>query len=121
MPFRDVLGHRRLLGVLARSVHHGSLPPSLIFAGPSGIGKRRVATALAQALNCTQIKISAASDPREIAANDLAVTSPPSTSLFAFLPAATPGADSKAVTAAAPGTLSEISRATASPRSTPTA
>ena len=52
MPFRDVLGHRRLLGVLARSVHRGSLPPSLILAGPSGVGKRRVAVALAQALNC---------------------------------------------------------------------
>ena len=29
------------------------LPPSLIFAGPAGVGKRLVATALAQALNYT--------------------------------------------------------------------
>ena len=38
--------------MLARSVHRASLPPSLIFAGPAGIGKRLVATATAQALNC---------------------------------------------------------------------
>src|SRR6185295_4887116 len=29
------------------------LPPSLIFSGPDGVGKRRVAVAVAQALNCT--------------------------------------------------------------------
>ncbi len=55
MPFRDVLGHRRVVALLARSVAHRSLPPSLIFAGPEGVGKRLVATATAQALNCTEI------------------------------------------------------------------
>ena len=53
MPFRDVIGHRRLIGLLARSVRRESLPPSLIFAGPSGVGKRLTAVATAQALNCT--------------------------------------------------------------------
>jgi len=53
MPFRDVIGHRRLIGLLARSVHRESLPPSLIFAGPDGVGKRLTAIATAQALNCT--------------------------------------------------------------------
>jgi DNA polymerase-3 subunit delta' len=53
MPFSDVIGHRRLIGLLARSVSRDSLPPSLIFAGPSGIGKRLVALSTAQALNCT--------------------------------------------------------------------
>jgi len=52
MPFREVIGHRRLVSLLARSVRRESLPPSLIFAGPPGIGKRLTATALAQALNC---------------------------------------------------------------------
>ena len=52
MPFRDVIGHRRIVALLARSVARDSLPPSLIFAGPAGVGKRLAATALAQALNC---------------------------------------------------------------------
>src|SRR5262245_48677261 len=52
MPFRDVIGHRRLVALLARSVERGTLPPSTIFAGPGGVGKRLVATATAQALNC---------------------------------------------------------------------
>ncbi len=56
MPFRDVIGHRRLVGLLARSVRRASLPPSLIFAGPSGIGKRLAALATAQALNCTALR-----------------------------------------------------------------
>jgi DNA polymerase-3 subunit delta' len=52
MPFRDVIGHRRLVGLLSRSVLRASLPPSLIFAGASGIGKRVAAVATAQAMNC---------------------------------------------------------------------
>jgi DNA polymerase-3 subunit delta' len=32
----------------------GSLPPSLLFTGPEGVGKRLVAQALAQVLNCLQ-------------------------------------------------------------------
>jgi DNA polymerase-3 subunit delta' len=52
MPFRDIIGHRRLVQLLSRSAARGSLPPSLIFAGPAGVGKRLTATALAQALNC---------------------------------------------------------------------
>ncbi len=53
MPFRDVIGHRRIVDLLARSVRHDSLPPSLIFAGPAGVGKRLTALATAQAVNCT--------------------------------------------------------------------
>jgi DNA polymerase III subunit delta' len=54
MPFRDITGHRRLLDLLARSIGRGTLPQSLIFAGPSHIGKRVTAVAVAQALNCLQ-------------------------------------------------------------------
>ncbi len=36
----------------SRAVGAGTLPPSLIFAGPDGVGKRAAALALAQALNC---------------------------------------------------------------------
>ena len=51
-PFREIVGHEQPLRVLqgalaARRVHH-----SLLFFGPDAIGKRRVATALAAALNC---------------------------------------------------------------------
>lgn len=54
MPFRDVIGHRRIVELLSRSVARDTLPPSLLFAGPAGVGKRLTATALAQALNCLQ-------------------------------------------------------------------
>ena len=53
MPFRELAGHRRLLDLTARAAERGSLPPSLIFAGPDGVGKRRAAVALAQLFNCT--------------------------------------------------------------------
>jgi DNA polymerase III subunit delta' len=53
MALRDVVGHRRILDLLSRSIAGGSLPPSLIFSGPDGVGKRLVAEAVAQALNCT--------------------------------------------------------------------
>jgi DNA polymerase-3 subunit delta' len=52
MPYRDLVGHRRLVGLLSRSVQCASLPPSLIFEGPEGVGKRLAAIATAQALNC---------------------------------------------------------------------
>src|SRR6202035_1676577 len=53
MPFRDVVGHVRLIDLLSRSVAGGSLPPSLLYAGPAGIGKHLAALAVAQALNCS--------------------------------------------------------------------
>ena len=52
MPFSEVVGHARPLGLLSRSLARGSLPPSLLFSGPQGVGKRLVARAVAQALNC---------------------------------------------------------------------
>src|SRR5687767_14866891 len=59
MPFRDIIGHRRLVGLVARSIQRDTLPPSLILAGPEGVGKRLLALAIAQALNCAR-----ASEPR---------------------------------------------------------
>ena len=52
MPLRAVTGHRPLIRLLARAVSRGTLPPTLLFAGPEGVGKRTVALALAQAINC---------------------------------------------------------------------
>jgi DNA polymerase III subunit delta' len=52
MPFRQIAGHRHLLERLAHALATGTLPPSLIFSGAEGVGKRASALALAQALNC---------------------------------------------------------------------
>jgi len=53
MPFRHITGHRHLLDLIARATARGTLPPSVIFAGPEGVGKRTAAIALAQLMNCT--------------------------------------------------------------------
>ncbi len=52
MPFRAITGHRRLVALLSRAIAQGTLPPSLLVAGPEGIGKRRLAMAVAETLNC---------------------------------------------------------------------
>ena len=52
MAFRDTVGHRRQIGLLARALGADALPPSLVFSGPDGVGKRLVAVAVAQTLNC---------------------------------------------------------------------
>jgi len=52
VPFRTIVGHRRLLSLLSRAVARGTLPPALLLAGPAGIGKRRAAVAIAEAVNC---------------------------------------------------------------------
>jgi DNA polymerase-3 subunit delta' len=56
MAFREVVGHRKLVALLARAVSQDSLPPSLILEGPSGVGKRLLAVATAQALNCPNVE-----------------------------------------------------------------
>ena len=53
MPFKEIVGHRRQGVLVSRSIGRRSLPPSVIFAGPDGVGKRLTAVATAQALNCT--------------------------------------------------------------------
>ncbi len=52
MPFRSIVGHHHVVELLRRAVARDSLPPSLILSGPEGVGKRTVALALAQVLNC---------------------------------------------------------------------
>lgn len=55
MPFRNVVGHGRLLRLIARAVSRDTLPPSLLFVGPDGVGKQLVAVGLAQAQNCLAV------------------------------------------------------------------
>jgi DNA polymerase III subunit delta' len=54
MPFRDIIGHQRLVSLLSRAIANGTMPPVLLLAGPRGVGKRRTALAVAAAVNCLQ-------------------------------------------------------------------
>jgi DNA polymerase-3 subunit delta' len=63
VPFRDVVGHRTLVTLLSRAADSGAILPTLLFAGPSGVGKRLVAVATAQALNCVKPRRDASTLP----------------------------------------------------------
>lgn len=52
MGFPGVLGHPRAQALLTRALERGRVPPALLFVGPSGVGKRTVALAVARALLC---------------------------------------------------------------------
>ncbi len=52
MPFRDILGHRPVVGLLTRAIARGTVPPTLLFDGPAGVGKWQVAQAVAAVVNC---------------------------------------------------------------------
>jgi DNA polymerase-3 subunit delta' len=52
MPFADVLGHDHVKTVLARLIERSRLPGALLLAGPSGVGKKKLALEVACALVC---------------------------------------------------------------------
>ncbi len=52
MAFGDLIGQRAARELLQRGLRAGRLPAGLLFVGPAGVGKRRFALAVAQALNC---------------------------------------------------------------------
>ena len=52
MPLSSIIGHQNLTQLLRTAVARDRVPQSLLFAGPEGVGKRTVAIALAQAVNC---------------------------------------------------------------------
>ncbi|HUL74515.1 MAG TPA: DNA polymerase III subunit [Vicinamibacterales bacterium] len=56
MPLASVIGHRPVIDLLRQAVRLGRVPQALMFAGPDGVGKRTVALALAQAVNCPNVK-----------------------------------------------------------------
>ncbi len=51
------------MSILSRGIARDSLPPALLLVGPRGVGKRRSAVALAQALNCLEPVRGAAVSP----------------------------------------------------------
>lgn len=51
----DVIGHDDVVKSLRKAVSAERLAPTLIFAGPSGVGKRKVAVGLAQMLVCEKL------------------------------------------------------------------
>lgn len=52
MVFRPLIGHEHNRHRLARAVANGKLPASLLFQGPVGVGKQRLALWLGQLLLC---------------------------------------------------------------------
>jgi DNA polymerase-3 subunit delta' len=52
MPFRDIIGHERPLGILQAALCRQRLAHAYLFHGDAHIGKFLTATRLAQALNC---------------------------------------------------------------------
>jgi DNA polymerase-3 subunit delta' len=55
MPFKDIPGNRRVKDLIRMALAKNRLPNSLLFSGPEGVGKRRTAVTLAQALNCLRL------------------------------------------------------------------
>jgi DNA polymerase-3 subunit delta' len=54
VPIIDLYGHETLQARLSESARAGTLPSSLLFHGPRGVGKQRLALWLAERLLCAQ-------------------------------------------------------------------
>jgi DNA polymerase III subunit delta' len=54
MPFCDITGHERPIGILQAAIRHRRLAHAYLFHGETGIGKRLTATRVAQALHCEE-------------------------------------------------------------------
>jgi len=55
MSFKTIIGQDRAILFLKRGLSQDRLSPALLFAGPAGIGKRRVARELAKTFNCLSV------------------------------------------------------------------
>ncbi len=56
MAFKDILGNERQKKILRRALQRKRIPNSLLFCGPEGVGKERMALVLAKAMNCKKKK-----------------------------------------------------------------
>jgi DNA polymerase-3 subunit delta' len=52
MAFKDIIGQKKALLILQRTIERGKIPSSYLFAGESGIGKKSTAINLAKTVNC---------------------------------------------------------------------
>lgn len=57
MRLVEVQGHDRVKGALARALERDRMPPSLLLAGPEGVGKKALALAVAQACLCERAPV----------------------------------------------------------------
>jgi DNA polymerase-3 subunit delta' len=53
VPFKDILGHDRIIEVLRRSLQSGKIAHSYLFEGVPGSGRKKTALTLIQGLFCT--------------------------------------------------------------------
>ena len=60
MGIGQIKGHASIWRLIARAVARDTLPPCLVLAGRDGVGKRRIALALAEMLNCEAARAPAA-------------------------------------------------------------
>lgn len=56
MPFRDIKGQEKAKASLVKALSNGKVAHAYLFAGPSGVGKKATARALAKALNCEEVR-----------------------------------------------------------------
>jgi DNA polymerase-3 subunit delta' len=63
MPLRPLYGHHAIRARLAAAAAEGRLPASLLFTGPRGVGKQRLALWLGQLLLCERARETADREP----------------------------------------------------------
>jgi len=56
MSFANIPGNARIKKILMMALQRDTLPNSLLFSGPEGVGKLEIAREVAKALNCRQMK-----------------------------------------------------------------
>src|SRR5213592_3194116 len=65
MPIPALYGHEGIRSRLVGAIASGRLPQALLFEGPRGVGKQRLALWLAQALMCERARGKAGGEARE--------------------------------------------------------
>ena len=56
MAFTDIIGNDRIKHILRMALRRHRLPNSLLFSGPTGVGKTATAVTVAKALNCLNLE-----------------------------------------------------------------